>query len=262
MDYALPKNDQQDRIGNGLTGAILLHVVILGAIAAAAIWGNFHATPLGTNAMQAGAIQASMVAAIPLPQRVPPVEHQVLAPKEVSVAPTPPPKEATVAPPKPTDVLIKAKPPEKAKFAPIQHAAPPKQPQPVKQTPKATMGENATQLPEAITHVGTGQSALTVMNKTFGVRYAYYAEIVSRKVAENWYKTEADPRTSVGRSVVVTFDINESGQPENVRIVRPSGSPTLDMSATQALERIDTFGPLPGGMSSITVQDVFEYGNQ
>lgn len=95
----------------------------------------------------------------------------------------------------------------------------------------------------------------------FGSRYAYYVDIVRRKVSDNWLKYEVDPRITDARRVYIDFDINRSGQPSNLRVAQSSGIPSLDQSAVRALQRIDTFGPLPAGYSGnyVSVEFWFDY---
>jgi periplasmic protein TonB len=247
-----------DRFGSGMVRAILLHVLIAAVIIGLAIWAPEHQQHWGENASSVGAIQASMVSAIPLPSKVAPVKDSVLASDNVTPAPKPPPKEATQPPPQPTDILVKEKTPEKAKTAPAPEETPPKHPQPTPPTPKAATGDAATQLPESITQVKNGTAAATVQDRTFGNRYAYYVQIVSRTVAQNWYTQEADPQQSQGKRATVVFDINRDGTPTNVRIETKSGSQSLDASAIHAIERVDGFGPLPAG-DHITVEYTFDY---
>ncbi|MDE1161865.1 MAG: energy transducer TonB [Acidobacteriaceae bacterium] len=256
---------QEDRFGQSMAVAVGLHIALAAGLVGFAIWGHMHRDPWGADKAEVGAIQASMVSAIPLPEKAQPVKDQVLAPDETSTAPTPPPKEATAPPPKPTDVLVKAKEPQKkpTKTGPVDTPAPPKHPQPTPDVPKkATTGQVATQLASSTTPVGSGSATATILDRTFGARYAYYVGIVSRKIGQNWYKGEADPRSSTGRQVTMVFDIDRDGTPSNIRVEISSGSPTLDMSAKRALQRIDTFGPLPDGRNSITVEDTFIYGTQ
>jgi len=259
MSHALYNQERDERFGGGIAGSVALHLLLLGVLVAVAIWGHSRSTPWGESSTQAGAIEASMVASIPLPTHTPPVKDQVLAPEDTSPAPVPPPKEATQPPPKDTDILVKAR-TTPTKVAPIPHEAPPKHPQPTPDTPKAQTGQEAMQLASSTTAVGSGSATATILDKTFGNRYAYYVGIVSRKVAANWFKGEADPRASVGRKVTLLFDIARDGTPENVRIETRSGSITLDNSAMHALQRIDGFGPLPLG-DKITVEDTFEYNS-
>ena len=262
-----------DRLRGGIAGAVGLHLALAAALVAAAYFGHRAQDPWGENQASVGSIQASMVSAIPLPSHAKPVEKQVLASEDENQAPMPPPKEATQPPPRPTDVLIKAKPPAPAKPAPSHSEAPAKptprstpteappvkHPQPTPPTPKAETGETtATQLPEAISQIKNGTATATVQDRAFGNRYAYYLRGVSRIVSQNWVSTEADPRTSQGRRVTLLFDINRDGAPENVRVETRSGSPSLDQSALQAVERVDGFGPLPAG-NQITIEFSFDY---
>nr|WP_254061320.1 energy transducer TonB [Granulicella sp. L60] len=101
-----------------------------------------------------------------------------------------------------------------------------------------------------------GTASVSVEDRTFGERFAYYVNIVNSKVAQNWYTAEADPKASLGKSTTIVFDINREGVPENVRVETRSGSPTLDLSAMRAVQRVDGFGPLPQG-NRITVEYTF-----
>ncbi len=95
----------------------------------------------------------------------------------------------------------------------------------------------------------------------FGSRYAWYVRVVQQKVSENWLKYEVDPGIADARRVYVTFDIKRDGQPTNVEIEQSSGVPSLDQSAVRALQRIDTFGPLPPDYSGnkVSVEFWFDY---
>jgi len=95
----------------------------------------------------------------------------------------------------------------------------------------------------------------------FGSRYAYYVRVVQQKVSENWLKYEVDPRITDARRVYVTFDIMRDGHPTNVQVEQSSGVPSLDQSAVRALQRIDTFGPLPSDYSGskVSVEFWFDY---
>jgi protein TonB len=95
----------------------------------------------------------------------------------------------------------------------------------------------------------------------FGSRYAWYVRVVQQKVSENWLKYEVDPRIADAQRVYVTFDIKRDGHPTNVQIEQSSGVPSLDQSAVRALQRIDTFGPLPPDYSEskVSVEFWFDY---
>ncbi len=262
-----------DRLGGGMAGAVGLHLLIAAGLIAAAYFGQHSSDRWGENQSSVGAIQASMVSAIPLPSHAKPVEKQVLASENENQAPLPPPREATQPPPRSTDVLIKAKPPAPAKPAASHTEAPAKpqprstpsdtppikHPQPAPPTPKAETGETtATQLPEAISQLKNGTATATVQDRAFGSRYAYYLRLVSQKVSQNWVASEADGRVSQGKRVTLLFDIDRDGNPLNVRVENRSGSPSLDQSALHAVQRVDGFGPLPSG-NQITIEFAFDY---
>ena len=84
---------------------------------------------------------------------------------------------------------------------------------------------------------------------------------MQQKVSENWLKYEVDPSIKDAQRVYLTFDITRTGQPANIRVEQSSGVPSLDQSAARALQRIDTFGPLPPDYAGnkVTVEFWFDY---
>ena len=95
----------------------------------------------------------------------------------------------------------------------------------------------------------------------FGTRYGWYVHVIQQKVSENWLKYEIDPRITSAQRVYITFDVARDGHPANVRVEQSSGVPSLDISAVRALQRIDTFGPLPPDYpgNKISVEYWFDY---
>ena len=95
----------------------------------------------------------------------------------------------------------------------------------------------------------------------FGTKYAWYVHVIQQKVAENWLKYEVDPRITTAERVYIVFDIARDGHPVNVQVEQSSGVPSLDVSAVRALQRIDTFGPLPADYpgNKISVEYWFDY---
>jgi periplasmic protein TonB len=257
---AIPSTPQDDQFRRGIYVALGLHVLLAAAFLLTAFFLDHTSNRWGESASSVGSIQASMVSAIPLPQKAAPVDKAVLTPEHVSPAPLPPPKEEAAPPPRPTDIEIQRKSAPK-KIAPIETPAPPKHPQPTPPTAKAATGESATQLPQSVTQLKNGTATITVMDRTFGDRYAYYINIVDQKVTQSWYSNEADPNASQGKRVTISFNIERDGTPSNVRVFTASGSPSLDTSALRALQRIETFGPLPTG-NQITVEFTFDYHRQ
>ncbi|MGO8794387.1 MAG: TonB family protein [Candidatus Sulfotelmatobacter sp.] len=98
----------------------------------------------------------------------------------------------------------------------------------------------------------------------FGTKFGWYVQIIQRKVSENWLKYEVDPTISSASRVYITFDVARDGHPYNIQVEQSSGVPSLDVSATRALQRIDTFGPLPPDYSGskISVEYWFDYSKK
>jgi len=247
----------EDNLRKNFFGSLALHIVIAALIGGLAYF-HHRGHNWGENAANAGAIQATMVSSLPLPPKQRELDTGVLTSENPSPAPLIAP-EKTEPPPDPHEVALpeKAKPPKVAeKPAP----APPKHPQPTPPQPmKAATGETAgIRIPQSTLELKNGTASAMVQDRTFGSRFAYYVNIVNRTVAQNWYTQEADPRASVGKSVIVIFDIDRSGAPSNPRLETGSGSASLDQSALRAVQRVEGFGPLPAG-DHITVEYTFHY---
>ncbi len=95
----------------------------------------------------------------------------------------------------------------------------------------------------------------------FGSRFSWYVQGVQRKVSENWLKYEVDPSIKEAKRFYLTFDIGRDGSPTDVHIEQSSGVPQVDYSAVRAIQRIDTFGPLPPEYSGnkVSVEFWFDY---
>jgi periplasmic protein TonB len=98
----------------------------------------------------------------------------------------------------------------------------------------------------------------------FGTKYAWYVHVIQQKVSENWLRYEVDPKITTAQRVYITFDVARDGHPLNVQVEQSSGVPALDISATRALQRIDTFGALPPDYSGskISVEFWFDYSKK
>ena len=106
-----------------------------------------------------------------------------------------------------------------------------------------------------------GAFGFTGGNGDFGNRFSWYVQAVQRKVSENWLKYEIDPSITEAKRFYLTFDIARDGTPGNVSIEQSSGVPVVDQSAVRAIQRIDTFGPLPPEYSGnkVSVEFWFDY---
>ena len=205
------------------------------------------------------AMGATLVSAIPLPAN-PTETTNVLATESKGLAKSQP----TVQEKEPEAIPIPDK-NTKTKIKPaLVKSATQRKPQPA--TPESNQipyGEGGpVSGPYTMTAGGAkGGFGFTGSGGDFGSRYAWYVQAVQRKVTENWLKYEVDPRISEAKRVYLTFDISRDGHPSNVQIEQSSGVPSLDLSAKRALERIDSFGPLPPDYSGskVSVEFWFDY---
>lgn len=251
-----------EHLRGNFAGSLLLHGLVFAAIAGWALLAHRAGHSWGENDVTAGAIQATMVSALPLPPRQRTLDTGVLTSEQPSPAPVTA-KEKTETLPSPKDLAIATKTAKPVKTAEKVQPEPPKHPQPVPQQPtKAVTGETAgIRIAQATMQLKNGTASVSVEDKTFGTRFAYYVNIVNHTVAQNWYTQEADPRASEGKRTTVVFDISRDGTPSNIRLETPSGSPSLDTSAMRAVQRVQGFGPLPQG-DHITVEYTFDYRQQ
>jgi protein TonB len=109
-----------------------------------------------------------------------------------------------------------------------------------------------------------GGFGVTGSGGDFGTKYGWYVQVIQKKVSDNWLKYEVDPRITGAPRVYITFDVARDGHPFNIQVEQSSGVPSLDVSATRALQRIDTFGPLPPDYngSKISVEYWFDYSRK
>src|SRR6266498_728197 len=110
----------------------------------------------------------------------------------------------------------------------------------------------------------TGGIGFTGTAGDFGARYGWYVQIIAQKTQQSWLAYEVDRRITQAQRVYITFDIQRDGRPANVRVEQSSGIPTLDISAVHAIQRVDTFGPLPSDYvgSKLSVEWYFDYNRR
>jgi protein TonB len=243
-----------------LIGSVALH----GALFALALFGYLipsgRGESWGGTSGGGGAMSATLVSSIPLP--TPPTQAQnVLANQSKGLAQSKPketPKEEPKAIPIP-ERDTKRKGPHDT----TQKKPPPKEIAKAEDN-KIPFGEGGpVSGPYGSFTSGSTKGGLSFTGGTgdFGSRFGWYVDGVRRKVSENWLKYEIDPNIDTARRVYIYFEIARAGQPENLRVEQSSGIPSLDQSALRALQRIDTFGPLPPEYAGryVAVEFWFDY---
>lgn len=238
-------------------GSLLLHGALAASLFAYAIIGGlFHHNNWG-NPGSGGAIQVNLVSsALPLPSDQPPNQN-VLAtetPSKAPAEPSPKAKQAVDETAIPIATKQKPQPPQKQTASKTsQH-----QPQP-KQDNRAQFGEQSgSSIPRSTMAKGSTNGPVTVANGDFGSRFGWYVEVIKRKVDQNWFRAEVDPRTPRGASTQIYFRVSRQGVPSNFKVNVSSGSPTLDRSCLRATQRVDTFGGLPAGSNDLWLDVTYD----
>jgi protein TonB len=230
-----------DPMGAPAAGSLVLHAVLFGSLVLYGVLNGFFHHMIWGNPGAGGAIEVNLVSnALPLPAEQ--VNQNVLTTDTPSQAPA----EPTLKTKEAEDLKALAISGKQVK--PQQKAAPKTQKnQPKPMDNRAQYGEQSgSAMPRSATAQG-GNGPVSVANGDFGSRFGWYVEIIKRKVDQNWYRAEVDPRTPKGVTAQVYFKVSRQGVPSNFKINNSSGSPTLDRSCERATQRVDTFGALPTG---------------
>jgi protein TonB len=164
---------------------------------------------------------------------------------ELVAAPAPPPEE------KPAPEAVSRPPveePAPAKPAPApEKPAPPKprpapRPEKSEPTPKAT----APTKPLPGETPSTGSDAVTVSTPGLAFPFPDYLRNIVQEVYRRWER----PLGNAALRAEVSFLILRNGTVREIRLIRPSGSFSFDLSAQGAIEAAgaaSAFGPLPDG---------------
>jgi len=251
------------RLGRPLAWSVGLHLAFTGLVV---LFGVVLPGRRG-DAWGAGgggdAIGVTLVSTVPLPASQAPTQN-VLANDSKGLS-KPPPQEKEQEKENEPDAIPIADKNSKSKPKPVNHLSHQKAPPPPEEeTNEVPFGKGGPVSGPYGTFSAAGAKGgfgFQGGGGDFGTAYAWYVRVVQQKVSENWLKYEIDPGIHEANRVYLLFDINRSGQPGNVQIEQSSGVPSLDQSAVRAIQRIDTFGPLPPDYSGnkVTVEFWFDY---
>jgi protein TonB len=250
---------EHDAWGRALAWSAGLHVAITGALL---LYSVVFTGPSGSSWGAGGggeAIGATLVSTVPLPANAAQTQN-VLANESKGLTKSQPKIQEV----EPDTIPIQGK---NAKIKPKKTPTPTKEkpkPEPEEESNQVAFGEGGPVSGPYGTFSAAGAKGgfgFTGGGGDFGTRFAWYVQGVQRKVAENWLKYEVDPKISTAQRVYITFDIARDGHPMNVQVEQSSGVPSLDISASRAIQRIDTFGPLPPEYSGskVSVEFWFDY---
>lgn len=239
-------------ISAGLHALFAVFVVVAGYVSGA------RGQTFGGGDTEGVSVQASLVSSIPLPHPQVTTDN-ILANDskgQTQSVPKPPEEEKPEAipiPENPTKRRI-----DRNAVTPT-HEKP--QPTPVPQDNRIPSGQGGP-ITGSFTNftAANAKGGVGIQGGGTDSRFNYYLGIISTKISQNWYQSEIAPNVGPHR-VWVTFDVLRDGTPTNVHIEQSSGVPSLDQSTLRAVQRIDTFGPLPVGYSGskFPVEFWFDY---
>jgi protein TonB len=251
---------EHDRWGRALAWSAGLHV---GITAALIVYASFAGRRGGETWGTGGggdAIGATLVSTVPLPAS-PAQTQNVLANESKGLTQSQPKVEEK----EPDAIEIsgknkKVKPKQKQITASKENARPAPEPE----ENQVAFGEGGPVSGPYGTFSAAGAKGgfgITGGGGDFGTRFASYVMGIQRRISENWMRYEVDPRITSAQRVYVVFDIARDGHPSNVQVEQSSGVPSLDQSAQRAVQRVDSFGPLPSEYSGskVSVEFWFDY---
>ena len=240
------------------TGAILLSVGLHVLLALVAFIGGYLNISQGHawgGETSGSAVQANLVSDVPLPHPQTTPTQNILATDSKGLTQSVPQKvqPEPEAVPIPDKAVRKTQKPAVTQAPDVHHPITPPQTQTV---PYGQGGPiNVSYGSFTIGNIQGGFS----FEGDFGTRFAYYVNQIQRKIYETWHPAEIGA-AGQGHRAFISFDVSKDGTPGNIQIEQSSSIPALDQSAYRALQRIDSFGPLPQGYSGsyLHVKLVFE----
>src|SRR5213594_2326985 len=145
--------------------------------------------------------------------------------KSEEAAPLPPPDKAELIPE--TKAPVKTTPtPKPPKPAATPKAKPAPEPPPSNAIPYGQGGRPALAYGQFST--GAGAGGISFGDASFGDRYGWYVNAITRAVSQTWLKSLVDSRVSRAPRVYLSFEIARNGKISNLGVQQSSGIPSSD----------------------------------
>ncbi|MBI3680107.1 MAG: TonB family protein [Acidobacteria bacterium] len=235
--------EHQDRVTGFLAASLAFHAAITGGLL---LWDWYYNRPRDRfgdpNALGAG-VTVTAVSQIPLPSRG---RTNPVANETESQAPQRPKPKVTKAAPEDESaipILKSRKPGKKQKTLIAQQRYQPRKEYDANQVYSSTGARVSTPMFGTTSAGGVGVG----VTNPFGTRFGWYADLIRQRVAEKWRTQDLDARLETAPIVIVTFDIQRTGQVGNIRLLQRSGNYAIDLSAQRAIQEASPLPPLPDG---------------
>jgi len=89
--------------------------------------------------------------------------------------------------------------------------------------------------------------------------HAYYIDLLRNRISSSWYSSLVAPGLKGKYVTGVYFIVRRDGEISDLRVEKPSGNVSLDLSARRAIENAAPFAPLPNDFSSQYLVVHFEF---
>jgi TonB family protein len=250
--------DQRESLGKPFTGALALHIAVIGGLAVYTLVSG-HRELFGDPNAGGAAVGVTVTNSIPLPHRGPenPVAHdtqsevpQQPAKEERAKKEPPPPKNAVELKSKTAKQLRAKVEPQIRHFKSFDELDPNK----IKSQQAPAVSNPLYSDVAGAGRIGAG------MNTTLGSRFGAYAQQIRDLVARKWHPGDVDASVRSAPQVVASFELMRDGSIGKPGIVQTSGIRALDFSVERAILEASPFPPFPPGLEekSTTVTFTFE----
>ncbi|MBI2149195.1 MAG: TonB family protein [Acidobacteria bacterium] len=260
-----PMTTESEKLDRWLVMSVALHGLLFTALIFAPGIFPGESVPWGSATGGSGGIDVKIVGSIsgvPLPQ--PEVVEENAAANESpgfyksEEAAAPPPDKAELIPETKTPVQTTAPKPVRPAPPASKSAAAPAAP-PSNAVPFGEGGKPALAYGQFST--GAGAAGIGFGDGTFGGKYAYYVDAMTRRISQNWLQSLVDSRVQRAQRVYLSFEIARDGAIRGLEIKQSSGIPSLDRSAQRAIYASSPLQPLPADYrgGNVEVTFYFEY---
>ncbi len=89
--------------------------------------------------------------------------------------------------------------------------------------------------------------------------HAYYIDLLRNRISSSWYSSLVAPGLKGKYVTGVYFIVRRDGEISDLRVEKPSGNVSLDLSARRAIENAAPFAPLPNDFTSQYLVVHFEF---
>ncbi|MGA8027693.1 MAG: TonB family protein [Bryobacteraceae bacterium] len=248
--------DERDPLGFPFVGSLFVHAGLVAVLFFGWYWMNRTRETLGDiNPAGGPAYAVSPVHNIPIPQRQAPPNP--VANDTQSTVPTAPAKqEAQKKQPVPDKNAVEI--PDKMKRQAEKPLHQQQYLQPAPQNQVYSQSRAAVSNPMYGMQGGAGQVGIGPNTPLGNNRLGAYAELIRERIAQAWNTNGLDAR-SQSVPAIVSFEIQRDGSVRNVKVVQPSGNPSIDNTALRSVYNSNPLPALPPQVSEsyITAQFTF-----